>query len=133
MAVTAIDHVAVPIRNVAAMRAFYETFGFGWDATSAPHLYAVTLAKQKINFHDPSLWQNPKFTLRGPTATPGCGDFCFSWNGKLEELQQLLHELNLTVIEGPVERVGGAAVGTSVYVRDPDGNLVEFILYDDEP
>ena len=124
--------MAIPIVNIDAMRRFYEAFGFTWDASSAPHLYAVTLAEQKLNFHSPNLWQNAKFTLRGPTAEPGCGDFCFVWNSDTGELLETITQLQIEVIEGPVERLGGAGVGTSVYVRDPDKNLVEFISYRQE-
>ena len=124
--------MAIPIVNIDAMRRFYEAFGFTWDASSAPHLYTVTLAEQKLNFHAPNLWQNAKFTLRGPTAEPGCGDFCFVWNSDTGELLETITQLQIEVIEGPVERLGGAGVGTSVYVRDPDKNLVEFISYRQE-
>ncbi|MCY4130163.1 MAG: hypothetical protein OXG15_13105 [Gammaproteobacteria bacterium] len=129
MAVRSIDHVAIPIVNIDAMRSFYEAFGFDWDSSSAPHLYAVILGNQKLNFHAPSLWQNPKFALRGPTAKPGCGDFCFVWASDQHTLHKTIKQLDLEVIEGPVERLGGAGNGISVYVRDPDKNLVEFICY----
>lgn len=131
MAVTAIDHVAIPIVHVQAMREFYETFGFAWDDSLAPRLYAATLANQKLNFHDPTLWQNPEFTLRGPNAEPGCGDFCFKWDSGQQDLLTTVAHLGLQVVEGPVERVGGNGLGQSVYVRDPDENLVEFICYSD--
>ena len=129
MAVDTIDHVAIPIVNIDAMRSFYEAFGFGWDASNAPSLYAVTLTNQKLNFHAPSLWQNPRFTLRGPEAMPGCGDFCFVWKSSQQTLFEIIKRLDVEVIEGPVERSGGAGTGMSIYVRDPDHNLVEFICY----
>ena len=121
--------MAIPIVNIEAMREFYEAFGFTWDESSAPHLYAVTLRDQKLNFHTSELWQNAKFTLRGPTAKPGCGDFCFVWNSDQDKLLKTIEHLQIKVIDGPVERLGGAGIGSSVYVRDPDENLVEFISY----
>ena len=130
MAVDSIDHVAIPIFNIDAMRLFYEAFGFVWDASSAPQLYAISLGTQKINLHSPSLWQNSKFTLRGPTAKPGCGDFCFVWKSDQHRLLEKIKQLDIHVIEGPVDRLGGDGVGSSVYVRDPDENLVEFICYE---
>ncbi len=131
MAVKSIDHVALPIIHIDAMRHFYEAFGFAWDESAAPHLYAVTLTEQKLNFHAPVLWENRNFTLRGPSAKPGCGDFCFRWEGGRSRLQSIFDRLKLVVIEGPVTRQGGAGSGTSFYVRDPDENLVEFICYSD--
>ena len=130
LAVGSIDHVAIPIANIDAMRRFYEAFGFTWDDSNAPHLYAVTVANQKLNLHAPSLWQDSKFTLRGPNAKPGCGDFCFVWGSGQHSLLATIRQLNVEVIEGPVLRLGGADVGSSVYVRDPDENLIEFICYD---
>ena len=130
MAVSSIDHVAIPIHNIDAMRSFYESFGFTWDASSAPNLYAVTLQDQKLNFHAPRLWQNVKFSLRGFSARPGCGDFCFVWDSDQRSLLTTIKNLGIEVIEGPVERLGGNGLGSSVYVRDPDENLVEFIYYE---
>ena len=71
-----------------------------------------------------------------PTAVPGCGDFCFVWNGSADSLRTMLDQAGADIIEGPIERMGGRdngrAKGTSTYVRDPDTNLLEFIIYSDE-
>ena len=68
------------------------------------------------------------------SAQPGCGDFCFVWSGSLDELRRMLRDAGAPVEEGPVERVGGRdagrAKGTSLYTRDPDRNLLEFIVYE---
>jgi catechol 2,3-dioxygenase-like lactoylglutathione lyase family enzyme len=57
------------------------------------------------------------------------------WQGGLESLQKTLADAGVAVIHGPVDRVGGRGAGSgqgvSVYVRDPDDNLVEFICYDE--
>jgi catechol 2,3-dioxygenase-like lactoylglutathione lyase family enzyme len=75
--------------------------------------------------------------LRGPTAVPGCGDLCFVWEGGLAKLKKMLSDAGVAIIKGPVDRVGGRNAGTaasvSVYVRDPDDNLVEFMCYDEPP
>lgn len=130
MAVTTIDHVAIPIQLVQEMKRFYELLGFEWDDSGAPRLYAVKLGSQKLNFHDPTLWSNPRFSLRGPSAQPGCGDFCFVWSGSQSTLVDLLSQEKLNIVEGPVAREGGAGIGSSIYLRDPDRNLVELICYD---
>jgi catechol 2,3-dioxygenase-like lactoylglutathione lyase family enzyme len=79
------------------------------------------------------LWQSGTFTLRGPSAQPGCGDFCFVWSADAKALRQVLDRAGAVIEEGPVERIGGRdrgrARGSSFYTRDPDGNLLEFILY----
>ena len=131
MTIRAFDHVAIPIQNIDAMLSFYRALGFGVNDNG--HRYSVHFGDQKINFHGPEVWQSGRFTLRGPTATPGCGDFCFVWEGPLESLRTMLTQAGAQIIEGPVERAGGkaggSAKGKSIYVRDPDSNLLEFIIY----
>ena len=86
----------------------------------------------KLNFHVPQLWQDENMALRGRKALPGSGDFCFVWDGSERDLNQLLTGLGAEIEEGPVERTGGrqqGALGMSVYTRDPDQNLLEFIVY----
>ena len=129
--IAGLDHVAVPIANVEAMLAFYEVLGF--VVRRGERLHSIHFGNNRMNFHAPELWHDERFTLRGPTARPGCGDFCFVWQGSVEGIVERLRTLEVEVIEGPVAREGGrnggAVTGTSVYVRDPDGNLLEFMAY----
>lgn len=61
---------------------------------------------------------------------PGRGDFCFVWNLGIEALADKLEALAIPIVEGPVPRQGGRGeTGISTYIRDPDGNLLEFIVY----
>jgi catechol 2,3-dioxygenase-like lactoylglutathione lyase family enzyme len=130
MGINGFDHVAIPVADLDAMLAFYTSLGCRIDDSHAPHLYAAHFGANKINFHAPRLWQSGKFDLRGPTAKPGCGDFCFVWSDSQAALDACLASAGAAVIEGPVARVGGRnEEGTSTYVRDPDGNLLEFIRY----
>ena len=125
------DHVSLPLQNTAAMLVFYR--GLGLQVNEGEQIYSVHLGDQKINFHQPALWQQESFTMRAPAARPPCGDFCFVWEGSHESLTAALERLEAEVIAGPAPRPGGRADGsvggTSRYVRDPDGNLVEFIIY----
>ncbi len=129
-AIAAFDHIAIPIEHVDAMLRFYEGLGFEVRDGQAPAFYALHFGTQKINFHGPSAWRSPRFTLRAPAARPGCGDFCFVWEGSEAELLARLAALDAPIVEGPVRRDGGRGeTGISVYIRDPDGNLLEFIRY----
>lgn len=131
MSIAAFDHAAIPIADVPAMLAFYEQLGFTVREVRPGSFYSAYFGESKINFHAPDVWQSGAFTLRGPTAQPGCGDFCFVWDGTVDELRALLADLEVAIVEGPVAREGGRGVdGTSTYVRDPDGNLLEFIVYE---
>src|SRR6266699_5269342 len=118
------DHVALPMQNTEAMLAFYR--GLGLPVTENPNACSVYIGDQMINFHRPALWQRETFTLRAPAARPPCGDLCFVWEGSPEALKAMLNRAGAKIIEGPVARQGGRkAPASSVYVRDPDGNLLE--------
>ena len=127
--IAGIDHVSLPMRDTEAMVAFYRCLGF--DVAELPAVVPVYAGGQMVNFHRPETWRRDGFTLRAPAATPPCGDLCFVWEGSQESLGALLDDVGAAIEEGPVTRHGGRrADGTSVYVRDPDGNLLEFMIYD---
>ena len=122
------DHVALPMQNTEAMLAFYR--GLGLEIAENAQACSVYIGNQMINFHRPALWQRETFTLRAPAAKPPCGDLCFVWDGTADSLKAMLDRAGAKMVEGPVARQGGRkAAASSVYVRDPDGNLLEFIIY----
>ncbi len=61
--------------------------------------------------------------------TPGNSDLCFVWDGPIEEAVTHLQRHSVAIEDGPVTRHGAGGEGTSVYFRDPDGSLLEFIAY----
>jgi catechol 2,3-dioxygenase-like lactoylglutathione lyase family enzyme len=63
-------------------------------------------------------------------VVPGGSDLCFVWPGSIEDALNHLRDNGVDVEEGPVPRNGGRGKGTSVYFRDPDGSLLEFIVYE---
>ncbi len=138
MPVTGFDHIALPTEDGERLVAFYLKLGFGtesleeWRAETYP-LFSITCGQNKINIHPEQLipLRGRAEYLRGPTAEAGCGDVCFVWSGGTDALLDLLKRESVEVIEGPVVRGGGRGEdGVSVYVRDPDENLVEFISYE---
>lgn len=141
MPVAGFDHVAIPTERPEEMLRFYRALGFGgptpeeWRAENR-RFFSIQFGDNKINVHAPELWRDAAFTLRGKTALPGSGDFCFVWSGSLSALRESLQNAGAIIEEGPVSRVGardaGRAKGTSLYTRDPDQNLLEFILYGDD-
>jgi catechol 2,3-dioxygenase-like lactoylglutathione lyase family enzyme len=125
------DHVSLPMQHTEAMVAFYRSLGL--QVAEHPHVVSVYAGNQMINLHRPETWQKKGFTLRAPAAIPPCGDLCFEWDGSPDSLGTLLDAAGAEVIEGPVAREGGRrADASSVYVRDPDGNLLEFMIYGGE-
>jgi len=127
-AVSGFDHVSLPLRDADAMAAFYRALDLTVDETE--HLVVVHLGEQMINFHREAMWTRDDFTLRAPAAMPPCGDFCVVWTGTADDLDAAVTAAGAAVEEGPVPRRGARGIdATSVYVRDPDGNLVEFMRY----
>src|SRR5947207_11435360 len=115
------DHVALPMQNTDAMLTFYRALGFQTSQTA--NAVSVYIGDQMINFHRPARWQDATFSLRAPAAKPPCGDFCFVWDGTAADLKTWLESAKTTIVEGPVPRPGGRkSQGSSVYIRDPDGN-----------
>ena len=122
------DHVALPMQNTDAMLAFYG--GLGLQVTENSTACSVYIGSQMINFHRPAHWQDASFTLRAPASRPPCGDLCFVWDGTAEALKAMLDRAGAKIVEGPVARQGGRrTAASSLYVRDPDGNLLEFMIY----
>jgi catechol 2,3-dioxygenase-like lactoylglutathione lyase family enzyme len=126
--ITGFDHLSLPLRDADAMAGFYRALGFPVEEN--PYLVVVRVGQQMINFHRVEMWTRDDFTLRAPAATPPCGDFCMVWGGSSDELRTALDGAGAEIEEGPVSRPGARGVdATSVYTRDPDGNLLEFMIY----
>ena len=136
MPVSGFDHVALPTNHPEELIAFYGRLGFlvpdadEWRESELP-FFSLFFGNQKINFHTPEMWQNPEFLLRGPSSLPGCGDLCFVWEGGSDSLESLFEAAGVSVVAGPFELHGARGKGTSVYIRDPEANLLEFIIYDE--
>ena len=60
---------------------------------------------------------------------PGNSDLCFEWQGPIEGAIEHLKKHGIVVECGPMQRFGAKGPGTSVYFRDPDGSLMEFMSY----
>ncbi|WP_455834238.1 VOC family protein [Pseudarthrobacter siccitolerans] len=135
MPVVGLDHAAIPTDRPEEMMAFYRKLGFvilredEWRSGTSP-IIIIQFGNNRINVHPPALWRSPGFTLRGADARPGCGDFCFVWEGGNDLLMQSLASAQASIEIGPVDREGGRCFhGMSIYTRDPDSNLLEFIIY----
>ena len=82
----------------------------------------------RINVHDPVRDEKIPALLLAGTPVPGSEDFCFRWEGPIEEAIELLDRHNVRIVEGPAFRIASnGAKATSVYFNDPDGNLVELL------
>jgi catechol 2,3-dioxygenase-like lactoylglutathione lyase family enzyme len=134
MSTVSIDHIAMPTANAEKLIAFYKKLGFTindeeWRAGKAG-IFSIQVGDSKINVHP----EGYTASLRGPTAVPGCGDICFVWNGTADECKQMLDDAGVEIISGPGPRNGAQRHrnAVSMYARDPDENLLEWMIYLDK-
>jgi catechol 2,3-dioxygenase-like lactoylglutathione lyase family enzyme len=122
-----LDHVVIQVSDWERSSAFYRDV-LGAElverAGGGPRHYRF--GDQQLNVHGPGTDARP--VARRPGG-PGSADLCFVWDGPIEEAVEHLGRHDVEVEEGPVTRHGGRGRGTSVYFRDPDGSLLEFISY----
>jgi catechol 2,3-dioxygenase-like lactoylglutathione lyase family enzyme len=120
-----IDHLVLTVRSVDATCAFYEdALGFRRvDAEGRPT--ALVFGRHKINVHE----LGHTFEPRAEAPTPGSGDFCLITERPLDEVCDQLARHGIAIELGPIARVGAEGTMTSVYLRDPDGNLIEISRY----
>jgi catechol 2,3-dioxygenase-like lactoylglutathione lyase family enzyme len=119
-----IDHVVLTTRDLSSCLHFYaEILEMKVEKFQTPSETRIALkfGKQKINVHE---WGR-EFTPRAHVAAPGTLDLCFIASVSLEDVMQRLQNENIRIIEGPVMKTGATSKIRSIYVRDPDLNLVE--------
>jgi catechol 2,3-dioxygenase-like lactoylglutathione lyase family enzyme len=123
-----VDHIVLTTRDKDACIRFYvEVLGMKLEKFRTPteERLALKFGAQKINLHE---WGR-EFTPRAHVAVPGSLDLCFISSVPLEEVVQRLNTAKIKIIEGPVAKTGAKGPIRSVYVRDPDLNLVEISVY----
>lgn len=119
-----IDHIVLTTRDKAACIRFYtEVLGMKLVSFKTPteERVALSFGSQKINLHE---W-GKEFEPRAHVAVPGSLDLCFIAARPLDEVIRRLEQSKIAILEGPVAKTGAVSKLRSVYVRDPDLNLVE--------
>ncbi|MFT5444131.1 MAG: catechol 2,3-dioxygenase-like lactoylglutathione lyase family enzyme [Myxococcota bacterium] len=130
MTVLGLDHVAITVADISQTVDFYSR------VLGAEEVYAdlrrsgkipvavMQVGANRINVHAAAAPASP----HADTPMPGSADICFRWEGTLDDAAALLSKHGVEVIEGPVPRpAANGVVGASVYFRDPDNNLLEFL------
>ena len=121
MKIDGLDHLVLTVADLNATCDFYErALGMHRIAFGEGRL-ALAFGTQKINLH----LAGHEFEPKARVATPGSADLCFLTTVPLEEVVAHLAACAVTIEEGPIQRTGAQGPIQSVYVRDPDGNLVE--------
>ena len=123
---TKLDHCVIHVSDWARSNKFYNEV-MGAELVERPAGgWAYRFGDKQLNVHGPGV--KPAEVARLPVQ-PGNSDLCFVWPGPIDGAVAHLAKHGVTIELGPVERYGAREAGTSVYFRDPDGSLLEFISY----
>jgi catechol 2,3-dioxygenase-like lactoylglutathione lyase family enzyme len=119
------DHLVLTVRDIDATCAFYSHVLGMQVVTFEGGRKALSFANQKINLHE----AGHEFEPKAAHPIPGSADLCFITRTPIEQIIEHLHSCSVPILEGPVPRTGAIGPMTSVYFRDPDGNLLEVSNY----
>ncbi len=120
-----IDHLVLTVRSIAETCEFYNRVLGMTAETFGDNRKALKFGNQKINLHE----AGAEFEPRAERPTPGSGDLCLISIQRIDQIIEHMRIKNVLVEEGPVSRTGATGPITSIYFRDPDGNLVEVSSY----
>jgi len=118
--VATLDHLVLTVASIDATVAFYERLGMRSE-TFGDGRRALRFGRQRLNLHQAGAEIEP-YALR---PLPGSADLCFLVEDSLDHVAGELAEAGIAIELGPVERSGAVGAIESLYLRDPDGNLVE--------
>lgn len=127
MAPITFDHCVIHVTDWTRSNVFYRDV-LGAEVVPLGERWAYRLGAMQLNIHGPGVDATPLARVPVP---PGGSGLCFAFAGTIEQAQAHLAAQGVAVELGPVSRNGARGAGTSLYFRDPDGSLLEFILYDD--
>lgn len=122
-----LDHCVIHVSDWERSNAFYRNV-LGAEVVAIGKGWVYRFGTMQLNVHGPGVEPYPVARLPVP---PGGSDLCFVWPGPILEAKAHLERQSVPVELGPVPRTGARGAGSSVYFRDPDGSLLEFISYAD--
>ena len=122
-----LDHCVVAVSDWDVSNRFYSDVVGAELVEISPGRVSYRLGDTQLNVHGPGV--DVSSNVARLPVQPGNSDVCLVWPGSIDEAVAHLAEQGVEVETGPVARVGARGPGTSVYFRDPDGSLLEFISY----
>ncbi len=120
-----LDHCVIHVSDWDRSNAFYRDV-LGAEVIHVGNRWVYRFGDSQLNLHGPGLEALPVARL---PVQPGNSDLCFEWAGPIDGAVAHLKQCKVPLELGPVRRAGAKGEGTSVYFRDPDGSLLEFISY----
>ncbi len=121
MYITDLDHLVLTVKDINATIRFYTTVLGMVQVSFAGNRQALQFGKQKINLHQ----QGDEIKPHAAQPTPGSADLCFITDIPLEQVIDHVQSCEVAILAGPVQRTGSTGALLSIYIRDPDGNLME--------
>ncbi len=125
MRVDRLDHLVLTVTNIPQTVRFYVDVLGMKEITFGEGRTALAFGRQKINLHQRGQEIDPKAQM----PTPGSADLCFATATPLKRVAEELRERGVAIELGPVERTGATGKMRSIYLRDPDRNLIEISNY----
>jgi len=122
---TKLDHCVIHISDWERSNAFYRDI-MGAELVQRPVGFVYRFGDTQLNVHGPGVNATPVALL---PVQPGNSDLCLEWLGPIEYAVEHLKRHGVAIELGPLKRFGAKGEGTSVYFRDPDGSLMEFLSY----
>jgi catechol 2,3-dioxygenase-like lactoylglutathione lyase family enzyme len=121
MRINRIDHLVLTVADIERTVEFYGRVLGMQRIEFAGGRIALACGAQKINLHQ----SGKEFEPKAERVMPGSADLCFIVDTPIDEVVEQLRRQNIDIIDGPVPRSGAGGPIISVYLRDPDGNLLE--------
>jgi catechol 2,3-dioxygenase-like lactoylglutathione lyase family enzyme len=121
-----LDHIVLTVASIEKSLVFYARLGMTIDYTDGRS--SLHFGQQKINLHE----HGKEFKPHAQSPTPGSVDLCLIVSTPFDQFFDELRNLNIFIVEGPVDRIGAKGKMRSVYIRDPDSNLIELSQYYDQ-
>lgn len=125
MKIDRLDHLVLTVQNIESTCAFYSRALGMKVVTFGNNRKALEFGQQKINLHE----RGKEFDPKAANPTSGSGDLCFIIETPLPQVMVHLRSCGVEIIEGPVRQTGAVGPIESIYLRDPDGNLIELSNY----
>lgn len=120
-----LDHFVLTVVDLSATVAFYSQVLGMKPISFGNGRHALAFGRSKINLHE----RGKEFEPKAHRPTPGSADLCFITEIPVAEFSARLTKLGVAVEEGPIERTGATGSILSIYIRDPDRNLIEISNY----
>ncbi|MEZ9425751.1 VOC family protein [Vibrio lentus] len=125
MDISHLDHLVLTVKDIEITVDFYQRVLGMKPIQFGEECWALSFGNQKINLHQ----QGQEFEPKAKHVQAGSADLCFITNTPIDEVFDHITGQGVTIEEGPVDRTGAVAKITSIYLRDPDGNLIEVSNY----